>query len=81
MTLSEATDTVRRMVGRKVGVVRVGEGRGTVVVYVDNMNAARAVRSEVGDAYEGHPITVEKAGLLQVWPSREPVRKGMGESC
>ena len=40
MTLSEATDTVRRMVSRKDGVVRVGEGKGTVVVYVDNMNAA-----------------------------------------
>lgn len=75
MTLDEATDEVRRLVGGTDGVVRVRAGEGSIVVYVSDPKAGNAVKSKYGGAYKDHPITVEKAviatGILQVWPSRD----------
>ena len=78
MTLDQASDDLRRLVGGLDGVVRVRAGKGAIVVYVSDPKAGNAVKSKYGGAYKDHPITVEKAsatGILQVWPSRLPVRK------
>lgn len=73
MDLDTAVEDLERLLSGENGVVSVSVGKGCIRVQVVNGTAAEEVRSRYGNAYDGHPMVVQKgppatAGILTLYP-------------